>query len=65
MNIRLSERGILPHPETVQTAAIQAAIDECAESGGGTVYFDAGIYRTGRVCTVTFSGFKRAICSRL
>jgi len=47
MNIRLSERGILPHPETVQTAAIQAAIDECAESGGGTVYFDAGIYRTG------------------
>ena len=47
MNILLSERGILPDPERVQSAAIQRAIDDCAASGGGSVVFDAGIYRSG------------------
>jgi len=31
------------------TAAIQAAIDACAKSGGGTVYLPAGRYLTGAV----------------
>lgn len=31
----------------IETAAIQAVIDQCAEAGGGTVYFPAGTYKTG------------------
>ena len=46
-NISLYARGILPSPDKVQTKAIQALIDECAATGGGSVEFGAGIYRTG------------------
>lgn len=36
---------------TLDTAAIQSAIDACASAGGGTVYFPAGTYLSG---TITF-----------
>ncbi|GAB2940373.1 glycoside hydrolase family 28 protein [Hymenobacter coalescens] len=34
---------------TVNTKAVQAAIDACAAAGGGTVVVPAGVYRTGAV----------------
>lgn len=34
---------------TLDTDAIRRAIDACAASGGGTVYFPAGIYLTGTI----------------
>lgn len=40
---------LLSDPIKVQTAAIQQAIDDCHHSGGGTVYFEPGIYRTGTI----------------
>ena len=46
MNI-LTDHGAIPGATTVQTAAIQAAIDACAASGGGTVLVPAGTYITG------------------
>jgi polygalacturonase len=33
--------------KTLSTSAIQAAIDACAEKGGGKVIFDEGVYLTG------------------
>lgn len=35
--------------QTINTKAIQAAIDACAAKGGGIVSFDAGIYITGSI----------------
>lgn len=35
--------------QTLDTRAIQSAIDACAEWGGGTVYLPAGRYRTGSI----------------
>ena len=49
MNIHVKDFGVIPHDELVQTAGIQKAIDACAESGGGTVSFDVGTYRTGTI----------------
>lgn len=39
--------GARPDGHTLNTAAIQKAIDECAESGGGVVRFSPGKYLTG------------------
>lgn len=39
--------GAVGDGETLNTAAIQTAIDVCAEAGGGTVYLPAGRYVTG------------------
>ena len=47
MDIYISQRSIKPSAHLVQTKAIQDAIDECEATGGGTVYFEPGIYRTG------------------
>ncbi|MBN2394133.1 MAG: glycoside hydrolase, partial [Anaerolineae bacterium] len=33
--------------QTLDTAALQAAIDACSQAGGGTVYVPAGQYVTG------------------
>lgn len=33
--------------KTKDTAALQKAIDECRQNGGGTVYFTAGVYLSG------------------
>ncbi len=39
--------GAVGDGQTLNTAAIQAAIDACAHAGGGTVYIPAGLYLTG------------------
>ncbi|MHC4536636.1 MAG: glycosyl hydrolase family 28-related protein [Planctomycetota bacterium] len=41
--------GAKPDGKTLCTQAIQNAVDQCAESGGGTVYFPAGTWLTGTV----------------
>lgn len=49
MNTYVKEYGLISDPEKVQTKIIQEAIDACAASGGGTVYFEPGIYRSGTI----------------
>lgn len=44
---------------TLNTRAIQAAIDDCAENGGGTVYFPAGTFLSGTIY------LKNNVCLRL
>ena len=39
--------GAVGDGQTLNTAALQAAIDACAARGGGTVYLPAGRYLTG------------------
>jgi polygalacturonase len=41
--------GAKPDGKTLCTEAIQNAVDQCADSGGGTVYFPAGTWLTGTV----------------
>ena len=45
----VSKFGASGDGETLDMAAIQAAIDACAENGGGTVYFPGGTYLTGTI----------------
>jgi polygalacturonase len=50
--------------ETVNTIAIQKAIDECSANGGGTVYIPAGVFLTGSIAIrshVTLSLSKNAV----
>ncbi|MBQ9967991.1 MAG: hypothetical protein IJO88_04640 [Oscillospiraceae bacterium] len=49
MDIFVKDFGLVSDAEKVQTAAIQLAIDECAATGGGTVHFESGLYRTGTI----------------
>lgn len=49
MNTYARDYGLVSDPERVQTALIQRAIDDCWQSGGGIVYFDPGLYRTGTI----------------
>lgn len=41
--------GAIGDGETLETEAIQSAIDACADGGGGTVRLPAGTYRTGTI----------------
>ena len=41
--------GAQPDGKTLGTQAIQKAVDQCAEDGGGTVYFPAGTWLTGTI----------------
>lgn len=43
----ITEYGAVPNDGTLQTNAIQAAIDACFLAGGGEVTIPAGIWRTG------------------
>jgi hypothetical protein len=45
--------GAKSGPAGNNAAAIQKAIDTCAQSGGGTVYFPAGDFRTGTIVLKT------------
>jgi polygalacturonase len=47
--ISVADHGATGDGETLDTDAIQSAIDACAESGGGTVRVPAGEYRTGTI----------------
>lgn len=49
-NVRnVADLGVDPATPTVQTTAIQHAIDTVAAQGGGTLYFPPGTYRTGTI----------------
>jgi polygalacturonase len=45
--INVKDRGVRGDGKAVETSAIQAVIDACSASGGGTVLFPAGTYLTG------------------
>jgi len=46
-SISVANTGAIGDGQTLNTTSIQAAIDRCAEAGGGTVVFPAGRYVTG------------------
>jgi polygalacturonase len=41
--------GALPDGKTINSTAIQNAIDKCSEDGGGTVYVSKGVFLTGTI----------------
>ena len=41
--------GAIPDGQTLCTQAVQSAVDQCAQNGGGTVLFPAGMWLTGTV----------------
>lgn len=43
------EYGAMGDGQTLDSPAIQSSIDACAKSGGGTVYFPSGHYRSGSI----------------
>jgi exo-poly-alpha-galacturonosidase len=45
----ISEHGAVGDGKTLNTKAIQAAIDDCAKSGGGTVVVPPGVFVTGSI----------------
>jgi polygalacturonase len=47
--IDAAQEGAVPDGKTLDTAAIQKAIDDCAADGGGEVHFPAGRYLTGTI----------------
>ena len=47
MDVFTKDYGVKPDAQKVQTAVLQQMIDDCHKSGGGTVYLESGIYRTG------------------
>lgn len=48
-NVVITEYGAIADSTTLNTVAIQQAIDACAESGGGTVTVPTGIFMTGAI----------------
>ena len=47
--IDATKAGAIGDGATLNTAAIQTAIDICSETGGGTIQFPAGRYVTGTI----------------
>jgi polygalacturonase len=45
----IADHGAIADGRTLNSAAIQAAVDACARSGGGTVLVPAGVWLTGSV----------------
>ena len=45
----VKDYGATGNGKTLETKAINNAIDACAKSGGGTVYFPAGVYLSGSI----------------
>ncbi len=62
--VNIREHGASGNGRNFDTKSIQAVIDQCAESGGGTVYFPAGEYLSGtlrlrsRICLYLDAGAK-------
>ena len=48
-NCHVKDYGALGDGKTLDTAAVQAAIDDCASHGGGRVTLSEGTYLTGRI----------------
>jgi hypothetical protein len=59
VTVSIADHGAVSDGKTVNTTAIQAAVDACAEKGGGTVLVPAGVWVTGSV------GLKSHITLRL
>ncbi|MBQ9338165.1 MAG: hypothetical protein IJS14_12810 [Lentisphaeria bacterium] len=49
MTFTIDSFGAVGDGKTLNTAAIQAAVDACAAAGGGTVSVPAGVYLTGTI----------------
>jgi polygalacturonase len=49
VNVSIADHGAVADGRTMNTRAIQAAVDECAGKGGGTVLVPAGVWMTGSV----------------
>ena len=47
--VAVDDHGAIPDGQTINTKAIQAAIDHCSEVGGGVVLFAKGDYVTGTI----------------
>lgn len=47
LEVRITDHGARTHRDTLNTAAIQAAIDTCHAAGGGLVRVSPGRFRTG------------------
>jgi polygalacturonase len=47
--VSIADRGAVADGRSMDTRAIQSAVDECAAQGGGTVVVPAGIWLTGSV----------------
>jgi polygalacturonase len=47
--VSIADHGAVRDGRTINTAAIQAAVDECAGRGGGTVVVPAGVWATGSI----------------
>jgi polygalacturonase len=47
MTAIVTDFGAIPNGKTLNTDAIQRAIDTCAEAGGGTVVFPPGRFLSG------------------
>ncbi|MCK9618585.1 MAG: glycosyl hydrolase family 28 protein [Lentimicrobiaceae bacterium] len=48
-DVNILDYGVVPDGKTTTTKAIQQAIDQCSSSGGGTLYFPAGVYMSGTI----------------
>jgi polygalacturonase len=59
LTICVADRGAVGDGKTLNTAAIQAAVDDCAAKGGGTVLVPSGVWLTGSV------GLKSEVTLRL
>ena len=49
VSVSIADHGAVADGQTINTRAIQAAVDECAGRGGGTVLVPAGMWVTGSV----------------
>ncbi|MFA5262718.1 MAG: glycosyl hydrolase family 28 protein [Opitutaceae bacterium] len=47
--VSIADRGAVSGDKSINTAAIQTAIDECAGNGGGTVLVPPGVWVTGSI----------------
>ena len=48
-NFNISDFGAIGDGKTLNTTAIQSAIEACAEQGGGTVVLKSGVYLSGSI----------------
>ena len=49
LTVSIADRGAVADGKTMNTAAIQAAVDACVSGGGGTVVVPAGVWLTGSI----------------